>query len=142
MCKTFLKISLGYQGLLINSVSVIHHHTKHLFNIRDGLKEAFKFYFQSLVLFGTLLDWLVQAFKVQMAYCYFNLWLLNSFPTLYYSIIPSLFLLKGIPLFPQVWINVTLLSIFLIKFILDQISFYFIKQSPVIRGRNPTLCFF
>jgi hypothetical protein len=45
-------------------------------------------------------------------------------------------------LFPQVWINVTLLSIFLIKFILDQISFYFIKQSPVIRGRNPTLCFF
>jgi hypothetical protein len=67
---------------------------------------------------------------------------LNSFPTLYYSIIPSLFLLKGIPLFPQVWINVTLLSIFLIKFILDQISFYFIKQSPVIRGRNPTLCFF
>jgi cellulose synthase/poly-beta-1,6-N-acetylglucosamine synthase-like glycosyltransferase len=48
---------------------------------------------------------------LQMAHCYFDLWVLNSFPTLYYSIIPSLFLLKGIPLFPQVWINVTLLSI-------------------------------
>ncbi|KAK2440913.1 cellulose synthase protein E1 [Trifolium repens] len=39
---------------------------------------------------------------LQMAHCYFDLWVLNSFPTLYYSIIPSLFLLKGIPLFPQI----------------------------------------
>jgi len=39
---------------------------------------------------------------LQMSYCYYNMWALNSFPTLYYSIIPSLFLLKGIPLFPQV----------------------------------------
>jgi len=39
---------------------------------------------------------------LQMSYCYYNLWVLNSFPTMYYCIIPSLYLLKGIPLFPQV----------------------------------------
>lgn len=42
---------------------------------------------------------------LQMGYCYYNLWVLLSWPTLYYCIIPSLYLLKGIPLFPQVWIN-------------------------------------
>jgi len=40
---------------------------------------------------------------LQMAYCYYNLWVFLSWPTLYYCIIPSLYLLKGIPLFPQVW---------------------------------------
>ncbi|CAK8565759.1 unnamed protein product [Lathyrus sativus] len=39
---------------------------------------------------------------LQLAYCHYNLWALNSFPTLYYCIIPSLFLLRGIPLFPQI----------------------------------------
>ncbi|RDX61630.1 Cellulose synthase-like protein E1 [Mucuna pruriens] len=39
---------------------------------------------------------------LQMAYCYYNLWVLLSWPTLYYCIIPSLYLLKGIPLFPQI----------------------------------------
>jgi len=39
---------------------------------------------------------------LQMAYCYYNLWVFLSWPTLYYCIIPSLYLLKGIPLFPQV----------------------------------------
>ncbi|KAF7815985.1 cellulose synthase-like protein E1 [Senna tora] len=38
----------------------------------------------------------------QMGYCYYNLWALNCFATLYYSLIPSLYLLKGISLFPQV----------------------------------------
>ncbi|KAK7387179.1 hypothetical protein VNO78_27752 [Psophocarpus tetragonolobus] len=38
---------------------------------------------------------------LQMAYCYYNLWVLQALPTLYYCIIPSLYLLKGIPLFPQ-----------------------------------------
>ncbi|XP_027932410.1 cellulose synthase-like protein E1 isoform X1 [Vigna unguiculata] len=38
---------------------------------------------------------------LQMAYCYYNLWVFLSWPTLYYCIIPSLYLLKGIPLFPQ-----------------------------------------
>ncbi|XP_027335305.1 cellulose synthase-like protein E1 isoform X2 [Abrus precatorius] len=38
---------------------------------------------------------------LQMMYCYYNLWVFNSWPTLYYCIIPSLYLLKGIPLFPQ-----------------------------------------
>ncbi|KAK7305265.1 hypothetical protein VNO77_43167 [Canavalia gladiata] len=38
---------------------------------------------------------------LQMAYCYYNLWVFTSWPTLYYCIIPSLYLLKGIPLFPQ-----------------------------------------
>lgn len=42
---------------------------------------------------------------LQLAYCHYNLWALNSFPTLYYCIIPSLFLLRGIPLFPQVRMN-------------------------------------
>ncbi|XP_058765403.1 cellulose synthase-like protein E1 [Vicia villosa] len=39
---------------------------------------------------------------LQLGYCHYNLWALNSFPTLYYCIIPSLFLLKGIPLFPEI----------------------------------------
>ncbi|CAJ1963856.1 unnamed protein product [Sphenostylis stenocarpa] len=38
---------------------------------------------------------------LRMAYCYYNLWVTLSWPTLYYCIIPSLYLLKGIPLFPQ-----------------------------------------
>ncbi|XP_020232827.1 cellulose synthase-like protein E1 [Cajanus cajan] len=38
---------------------------------------------------------------LQMAYCYYNLWVFTSWPTLYYCTIPSLYLLKGIPLFPQ-----------------------------------------
>ncbi|KAJ1441227.1 Nucleotide-diphospho-sugar transferase [Sesbania bispinosa] len=39
---------------------------------------------------------------LQMTYCYYDLWVFNCWPTLYYCIIPSLCLLKGIPLFPQI----------------------------------------
>ncbi|XP_058112706.1 cellulose synthase-like protein E2 isoform X4 [Magnolia sinica] len=39
---------------------------------------------------------------LQMGYCNYNLWALNSFPTLYYVIIPSLCLAKGISLFPRI----------------------------------------
>ncbi|KAI4306227.1 hypothetical protein L6164_029520 [Bauhinia variegata] len=39
---------------------------------------------------------------LQMGYLRYNLWAANCLPTLYYSIIPSLYLLKGISLFPQV----------------------------------------
>ncbi|CAL5202371.1 unnamed protein product [Lathyrus oleraceus] len=39
---------------------------------------------------------------LQMGYCSYCLWSPNCLPTLYYSIIPSLYLLKGIPLFPKV----------------------------------------
>ncbi|XP_050218557.1 cellulose synthase-like protein E1 isoform X2 [Mercurialis annua] len=38
---------------------------------------------------------------LQLGYCYYNLWAANCLPTLYYSIFPSLCLLKGISLFPQ-----------------------------------------
>ncbi|KAJ1410808.1 Nucleotide-diphospho-sugar transferase [Sesbania bispinosa] len=38
---------------------------------------------------------------LQMGYCYYNLWATTCLPKLYYSIIPSLYLLKGIPLFPK-----------------------------------------
>ncbi|XP_017434092.2 cellulose synthase-like protein E1 isoform X2 [Vigna angularis] len=38
---------------------------------------------------------------LQMAYCYYHLWVFICWPTVYYCIIPSLYLLKGIPLFPQ-----------------------------------------
>nr|XP_025627789.1 cellulose synthase-like protein E1 [Arachis hypogaea] len=38
---------------------------------------------------------------LQITYCFYNLWVLNCLPTLYYSIFPSLCLLKGISLFPQ-----------------------------------------
>ncbi|KAL0310937.1 UNVERIFIED_CONTAM: Cellulose synthase-like protein E1 [Sesamum angustifolium] len=37
-----------------------------------------------------------------MGYCVYCLWSPNCFATLYYSFIPSLYLLKGDPLFPQV----------------------------------------
>ncbi|ESW18652.1 hypothetical protein PHAVU_006G058700 [Phaseolus vulgaris] len=37
----------------------------------------------------------------QMGYSVYCLWAPNCFATLYYSIIPSLYLLKGIPLFPK-----------------------------------------
>ena len=39
---------------------------------------------------------------LRMGYCTYCLWAVNSLATLYYSIIPSLYLLRGIPLFPQV----------------------------------------
>ncbi|CAK8565761.1 unnamed protein product [Lathyrus sativus] len=42
------------------------------------------------------------SFGLQMGYCSYCLWPPNCLPTLYYSIIPSLYLLKGIPLFPKV----------------------------------------
>ncbi|KAL6844816.1 hypothetical protein ACP4OV_025475 [Aristida adscensionis] len=38
----------------------------------------------------------------QMGYSTYGLWAPNSLPTLYYVIIPSLGLLKGIPLFPEI----------------------------------------
>ncbi|GAB2227590.1 hypothetical protein Drorol1_Dr00009415 [Drosera rotundifolia] len=38
----------------------------------------------------------------QLAYCHYNLRALNSFPTVYYCFIPALYLLKGVPLFPEV----------------------------------------
>ncbi|KAL5548653.1 hypothetical protein UlMin_003884 [Ulmus minor] len=39
---------------------------------------------------------------LQLGYCCYCFWAPNCFPTLYYSILPSLYLLKGIPLFPKV----------------------------------------
>ncbi|XP_051135628.1 LOW QUALITY PROTEIN: cellulose synthase-like protein E1 [Andrographis paniculata] len=39
---------------------------------------------------------------LMMGYSVYFLWALNCFATLYYSVIPSLYLLKGIALFPQV----------------------------------------
>ncbi|TKY57407.1 Cellulose synthase protein E1 [Spatholobus suberectus] len=36
-----------------------------------------------------------------MGYCHYNYWVTTCLPILYYSIIPSLYLLKGIPLFPK-----------------------------------------
>ncbi|KAK7289593.1 hypothetical protein RIF29_03342 [Crotalaria pallida] len=38
---------------------------------------------------------------LQMGYCRYCLWAPNSLAVLYYSIIPSIYLLKGIPLFPK-----------------------------------------
>ncbi|CAL5063861.1 unnamed protein product [Urochloa decumbens] len=42
------------------------------------------------------------SLQLQMAYSVYGLWAPNSLPTLYYVIIPSMGLLKGIPLFPKV----------------------------------------
>ncbi|XP_022941006.1 cellulose synthase-like protein E1 [Cucurbita moschata] len=39
---------------------------------------------------------------LRMGYCIYCLWAVNSLATIYYSIIPSLYLLRGVPLFPQV----------------------------------------
>jgi len=39
---------------------------------------------------------------LQLGYCIYGLWAPSSLPTLYYVIVPSLGLLKGIPLFPEV----------------------------------------
>ncbi|RWR73226.1 cellulose synthase-like protein E6 [Cinnamomum micranthum f. kanehirae] len=38
----------------------------------------------------------------QMAYCIFNLWPFHAIPTLYYAAIPPIYLLHGIPLFPEI----------------------------------------
>jgi hypothetical protein len=46
--------------------------------------------------------------RQQMGYSIYGLWAPNSLPTLYYVVIPSLALLKGIPLFPEItspWIT-------------------------------------
>ncbi|KAJ8629841.1 hypothetical protein MRB53_023164 [Persea americana] len=40
-------------------------------------------------------------FPLKMAYCIYNLWAINSIPTLYYVVIPPLCLLHGIALFPE-----------------------------------------
>ncbi|AES70607.2 cellulose synthase E1-like protein [Medicago truncatula] len=40
--------------------------------------------------------------SLQMGYCAYCLWAPNCLATLFYSIIPSLYLLKGIPLFPKI----------------------------------------
>ncbi|KAB1215087.1 Cellulose synthase-like protein E6 [Morella rubra] len=39
---------------------------------------------------------------LQMGYCVYCLWAPNCLATLYYSVIPSIYLLKGIPLFPEI----------------------------------------
>ncbi|KAB2604982.1 hypothetical protein D8674_038931 [Pyrus ussuriensis x Pyrus communis] len=43
------------------------------------------------------------SFGLQLGYCCYCFWCSNSLATLFYSIVPSLYLLKGISLFPQVW---------------------------------------
>ena len=40
--------------------------------------------------------------KLQLSYCYFLLWAANCLATLYYVVVPSLCLLRGISLFPEV----------------------------------------
>lgn len=39
---------------------------------------------------------------LQLGYCCYCFWAPNSLPTLFYTLIPSLYLLKGLPLFPKV----------------------------------------
>ncbi|KAL2332843.1 hypothetical protein Fmac_014056 [Flemingia macrophylla] len=39
---------------------------------------------------------------LQMGYCVYCLWAPNCLATLYYSIMPSLYLLRGVPLFPEI----------------------------------------
>ena len=46
----------------------------------------------------------------QMGYCAYCLWAPNCWATLYYTVIPSLYLLNGISLFPQVWFLASYLS--------------------------------
>ncbi|KAL5802174.1 hypothetical protein ACOSQ4_030479 [Xanthoceras sorbifolium] len=41
------------------------------------------------------------SFGLQLGYCHCSFWARSCFTTLYYSIVPSLYLLKGTPLFPQ-----------------------------------------
>ncbi|KAI9185449.1 hypothetical protein LWI28_007331 [Acer negundo] len=41
------------------------------------------------------------SFGLQLGYCCYSLWAPNCLATLFYSIFPSLYLLHGIPLFPQ-----------------------------------------
>ena len=45
-------------------------------------------------------------FGACMGYSIYNLWAANSFPTLTYLLIPPLFLLNGISLFPKVCISI------------------------------------
>lgn len=45
--------------------------------------------------------------KLQLAYCPYLMWALNSLPTLYYVFVPPLCLLRGISLFPKVWMLLT-----------------------------------
>jgi cellulose synthase/poly-beta-1,6-N-acetylglucosamine synthase-like glycosyltransferase len=40
--------------------------------------------------------------KLLLSYCIYFLWAANCFPTLYYVVVPSLCLLRGISLFPKV----------------------------------------
>lgn len=40
---------------------------------------------------------------LQLGYCIYCLWAPNCLATIFYSILPSLHLLRGISLFPQVW---------------------------------------
>ncbi|GMH25486.1 hypothetical protein Nepgr_027329 [Nepenthes gracilis] len=42
------------------------------------------------------------SFGLQLGYSYYGLWAANGLATLCYSTIPSLFLLKGIPVFPEI----------------------------------------
>lgn len=44
------------------------------------------------------------SFGLQLGYCYYCFWCPSSIPVLCYCIFPSLYLLKGISLFPQVYI--------------------------------------
>ncbi|KAL5735646.1 hypothetical protein ACOSQ2_030434 [Xanthoceras sorbifolium] len=41
------------------------------------------------------------SFGLQLGYCHYSFWAPSCFATLYFSIVPSLYLLKGTPLFPQ-----------------------------------------
>ncbi|GAB4858550.1 glycosyltransferase 2 [Ancistrocladus abbreviatus] len=38
----------------------------------------------------------------RLGYCHYNIRAANSLPTIYYCVVPSLYLIRGIPLFPEV----------------------------------------
>ncbi|KAI8524878.1 hypothetical protein RHMOL_Rhmol13G0183800 [Rhododendron molle] len=51
--------------------------------------------------------------KLQISYCIYLLWAFNCLATLYYVGVPSLFIHRGLPLFPKVWsIAYTVLKVY------------------------------
>ncbi|RVX14697.1 Cellulose synthase-like protein E6 [Vitis vinifera] len=70
-----------------------------LINTRGGLKGCFRYFSKYCPFFYGHRKIKLGA---QMGYCVYLLWAPNSLPMLYYTIVPPLFLLRGVALFPEI----------------------------------------
>lgn len=73
----------------------------------------------------------------RLGYCCYGLWAPSCLATLFYSVVPSLYLLKGIPLFPEVS---SLINFLICTLVIIYLFFFFKKQQNSLKLETYVKC--